>query len=150
MIFGLVSLLVIVGLMLMFFKTFEAPNIEVGQKAQQEAQQISGRDENGVPAMNSYKAEPFPATGNFRGIKITDVTPGGAMDKYYGLKVGDVVMKIGDMDAVAYGGDFGSAKAQLDEAYQHASNLVVQRDTAQISLPVGGAKSPLDGLIPTH
>jgi S1-C subfamily serine protease len=149
MIFGLVSLLVVVGIMFLFFKIFEAPNIEVGQKAQQEAQQISGRDENGVPAMNSYKAESDPPMGNFHGIKITDVTPGGAMDKYYGLKVGDIVLKVGDNDVTIFGA-YDMAKGMLDQAFQEAKPLLVQRDTAQISLPVGGAKSPLDGLIPTH
>jgi S1-C subfamily serine protease len=151
MAFGLISLLVVIGIMMIVFKTFEAPQIEVGQQAQQEAQQLSGRDANGVPAMSSYKAEEYDGGGGgFKGIKITDVTAGGAMDTYYGLKVGDIVMQINSLDTATLG-DYNAAKGMLDQAYQEARTLTVLRNGATITLPVGGAKSPLDALnIPTH
>jgi S1-C subfamily serine protease len=150
MVFGLVSLLVVLGVCMWIFNNFEYKDIKTGQKAQQEAEQISGRDANGVPAMNSYKAEAYAPNGTFKGITITDLTPDGPMDKYYGLKVGDIVLQIGGLDVAALS-DYGAAKGQLDEAYQKAAELTVQRDTAKITLPVGGAKSPLDQLnIPMH
>jgi C-terminal processing protease CtpA/Prc len=146
-IFGLVSLLVVVGIMMLIFKSIEAPQLEVGKKAQDQAQQISGRDANGIPAKDSYTAESFPDNGPFRGIKIDTLTDGGAMQTYYGLKPGDVVMQINSNDVTALGGSYDMAKAELDEAFQNASPLTVIRDDNKMSLPVGGAKSPLDNLI---
>jgi S1-C subfamily serine protease len=148
--FGLVSLLVVLAIVMVIFKNIEAPQIEVGHQAQLQAQQLSGRDANGMKAMESYAAQSFPPNGNFRGVQITDVTVGGPMDQYYGLKVGDVVLAIGGNDVTAFGG-FDMAKAELDQAYQEVRELTVDRNGSKIQLPVGGAKSPLDSLnIPTH
>jgi S1-C subfamily serine protease len=150
MTFGLVSLLVVLAVVMYLFKTVDAPEIEGAKKAQDQAQQISGRDANGVAAMSSYKAEEFDVGNQLRGIKITDVTAGGPMDQFYGLKVGDVVLQIGGLDAASLG-DYGSAKGQLDQAFQESKSLLVDRGGTQMTLPVGGAKSPLDNLnIPTH
>jgi S1-C subfamily serine protease len=142
--FGLLSLLVCVGIML-YLMSMEAPAVHEGVKAQDEAQQISGHGANGMPAMQSYTAESYPPGGNsFRGVRIKDVTIGGPMDTYYGLKVGDVVLQIGGMDVTAFG-DYESAKGQLDQAYQEFKLLLVQRGGNQITLPVGGTGNPLEG-----
>jgi S1-C subfamily serine protease len=142
----LLSLLVVVAIMLIMYKNFSLPEVQIGQQAQQEAQQVSGHDQNGRAAMNSFKGAQYPAAGQFRGIQITDVTAGGAMDTYYGLKVGDIVVKIGD-NTVDVFGDYNSAFGQLQEAYQQNAPITVQRDTAILTLPVGGVKSPLDNIL---
>jgi C-terminal processing protease CtpA/Prc len=144
MVFGLVSLLVVLGIMMLVFKMFEAPDIEQGHQAQQQAEQISGRDANGVPAYKSYQGQEYDLGTTFKGIKITDLTAGGPMDTAYGLKVGDIVTQIGGLDAVTLGG-YDSAKGQLDEAYQHAASLTVIRDGQQVTLQ---CKNALNGLIP--
>lgn len=150
MAFGLISLLVCAGIIMLFFAKIEAPQIQEGQKAQQEAQQISGRGDNGMKAMDSYSAQAYPPTGDFRGIQITDVTPTGPMDAYYGLKVGDIVVAIGGNDVTALGG-FDMGKAELDEAYQNHQGLTVERGGTKMELPVGGTHSPLDQFnIPMH
>jgi len=146
--FLLLSLLVVIAIMLVLYRT-EAPAIEKGQEAQQQAQQISGHDANGQAVMNSFKGSQWPLSGQFRGIQITDVTAGGAMDTYYGLKVGDIVLQIGGTD-VATLGDYGFAFAQLQEAYQNFQPLTVQRDGNKVGLPIGGAKSPLDSMLGQH
>jgi hypothetical protein len=48
--FGLVSLLVVLGLAMLIFKWFEAPVIESGIKAQDQSRQISGHGDDGRPA----------------------------------------------------------------------------------------------------
>ena len=150
MAFGLVSLLIGVAVIMWMVKTFDIPAAQQGKAAQDQAEQISGRDTNGVAAMSSYKAEEFDVANQFKGIRITDVTAGGPMDQYYGLKVGDVVLQIGGLDVVAVG-DYGSAKGQLDQAYQEFKLLTVDRGGTQMSLPVGGIKGAPDVLnIPTH
>jgi S1-C subfamily serine protease len=141
--FGFVSLLVVLGIMMWIFKEIEAPEIEVGQKAQQESEQISGRDANGVPVYRSYKAEADMHGNQFAGIRITDLTSGGPMETGYGLKVGDVVLQIGGNDVQMFG-DYESAKGQLDQAYQSNAALVVLRGEEKMTLAVNGGKSPLD------
>jgi C-terminal processing protease CtpA/Prc len=145
--FGLISLLICVAI-IMYLMSMQTPTIREGAQAQQQAAQISGRDSNGMPAMNSYKAESYPPNGQFKGLRITDVIAGGPMDQYYGLKVGDVVLQIGGNDVTALG-EFDMAKAELDQAFQQSQALLVDRGGTQVSLPIGGPKSPLDN-IATH
>jgi C-terminal processing protease CtpA/Prc len=142
--FGLVSLLVVLGIMLFIFRYIEAPQIEVGQQAQQQGEQIAGRDANGTPVYKTYKGEAFLRGNQFAGITITDLTPGGAMETAYGLKVGDVVVQIGGNDVQTYG-DFDSAKGQLDQAYQSNATLLVDRDGNKLTLTPQG---PLQKMIP--
>ena len=142
MIFGLVSLLVVLGIMMIIFKTFEAPSLEQGKKAEDQAEQISGRDASGVPAFKSYTGEEADIGGHFHGIKIDTLSPGGPMETAYGLKAGDVVVKIGDLDVTTLG-DYSSGKGQLDQAFQMAAPLTVERDGATTVLPCKGPMGTL-------
>ena len=144
--FGLLSLLIAVGIML-YMESLQSNEMHTAQVAHQEAAQISGRGDNGIPAMDSYTAQSYPPNGDFRGIQITAVTAGGPMDTYYGLKVGDIVTQIGGMDVTGLGGQYDMAKAELDEAFQNARTLTITRNGTQMTLPVGGAKNPLDQLM---
>jgi S1-C subfamily serine protease len=143
MVFGLISLLVVIGIMMLVFKTFEAPDIEQGQKVQEQAEQIAGRDANGAPAYKSYVGEEADVGSHFQGVKIDSLTPGGPMETAYGLKAGDVVVQIGGMDVTTLG-DYNSAKGQLDQAFQMAATLTVLRDGAKMELQ---CKGPATGLI---
>jgi S1-C subfamily serine protease len=147
--FLLLSLLVVVGIMLVMYRTYSLPAVQVGQQAEQAAQQMTGRDANGVAAYKSYKAQVHLRGPQFDGIEITDLTPGGPMDTYYGLKVNDVVVGISGNNVTTFG-DYDSAKGQLDQAYQSAAQLSVIRDGNTITLPAGGTKSPLDTLVGQH
>ena len=142
----LISLLMVIGIMMMLYKTNVIPTVQVGQKAEGEAQQISGHDPNGAPIYKSYKAEAVRRGNQLIGIDITELTPGGGMESYYGLKVDDVVLQIAGTDVATFG-DYESAKGQLDEAVQHVAPLLVNREGNKITLPVGGGKSNLDKLV---
>jgi len=134
--FGLVSLLVVLLIVMFIFDKIEYPELKTAQTvAIPEAQQISGHDSNGVPAMDSFRSEEYDRGNQFAGIKITNVMRGGAMDTYYGLKPGDIVLNIGGLDVTALG-DYGSANAELQEAYQRQEGLTVDRGGKQISLPL--------------
>ena len=138
---GLLSLLICIAIMA-YLMSMQAPELHEGAKAQQEAAQLSGHDQYGMAAMNSYGAESYPPSGQFRGIQIKDVTRGGPMDSYYGLRPGDVVLQIGGMDVTALG-EYDMAKAELDQAYQEYRVLTVLRNGNQITLPAGGTNNPL-------
>jgi len=144
MAFGLVSLLIVLAICLLIFRTFEVPALESGHAAQKQAEQLSGRDENGVPAMDSYKAEAHSAGSKIDGITITDILPGGPMQTYYGLQKGDVVTDIGGMNVktLADPGGYPMAKSLLDEAYQKQQTLVVLRGGSQLTLPQQHSATP--------
>jgi len=53
------------------------------------------------------------------------------------------VLSIGGLDVTALG-DFGSANAELQEAYQNTQSLTVRRDGQRITLPQAGTpEAPL-------
>jgi hypothetical protein len=140
--FLLLSLLVVVGIMLFIYKMDVIPTAQVGVQAQDQAQQMSGHDTNGRAAMNSFKCEEFDVGNQFRGIKITDVLAGGAMDTAYGLKVGDVVTQLGPDDITIFGG-YDPAVGQLQQAYQENLPLTITRDGNKMTLT---PKGPLNAL----
>jgi hypothetical protein len=139
----LLLLLITVGIMLMVYSTNVIPTAEIGKKQQDVAQQMSGHDVNGRAAMNSFKAEEYTVANQFRGIKITDVTAGGAMDTAYGLKTGDVVLQLGPDDITIFG-DYSSALGQLQQAYQENRPLVILRDGNKVTLTPTGPMNSLN------
>jgi S1-C subfamily serine protease len=136
MMFGLVSLLVIVAISCLIFYQIEVPTIQVGEKAQDQARQISGHGENGVPAMDSFKTEAKLRGSELVGLTVTAVTPGGAMADY-GLQKGDVILsvngaKVGDISV----NDAETAKAMVVQTgFQGNNPIVVLRDGAEVTLP---------------
>lgn len=154
--FGLVSLLVTVGVIIWLFSMFSIPTAREGRKAQDQARQISGRGEDGQSAIDSFKVEPELRGNRLQALNVTDVTPGGALAGY-GLQRGDQIVqingtKVGDLS----NNDAELAKAQVHDAFRGAQPIVVLRNGQQITLPQG--QNPQGGLdsinnaikIPTH
>ena len=137
--FGLVGLLVTVGVLLMIFRFIEAPTLERGKQAQDEARQISGRGDDGVAAVDSFKVDPKYRGSDLQALTVTDVTPGGALAAY-GLQKGDDIvqvngMKVGDVS----NNDPETAKALVHQAFQASQPIVVSRGGQRITLPASGA-----------
>jgi S1-C subfamily serine protease len=134
--FGLVSLLVVIAIIYFVFFKVEAPTIKEGEKAQDQARQISGRGENGIPAMDSFKTQAKMRGSNLDGLTVTDVTPGGALANY-GLQKGDVILsvngsKVGDISV----NDAETAKAMVvQQGFQGNLPIVVLRDGNEVTLP---------------
>src|SRR6476619_2815829 len=102
--FGLVALLVVIGIMALIFSQIEAPTIKQGEKAQDAARQISGRGDDGGPAIDSFKVTPKMRGSNLEGLEVVSVLSGGGLSQVYGLQKGDVItqvdgMKVGDISA---------------------------------------------------
>ena len=136
MIFGLVSLLVMIALVCLIFVKFEAPVIKQGQVTQTQARQISGHGQNGIAAIDSFKTDGKMRGRNLEGLVVTTVTPGGALDEY-GLRVGDVIIevngaKVGDISV----DDAETAKAMVVQTgYQANAPILVLRDGMPVTLP---------------
>src|SRR5579863_4086944 len=95
MMFGLVSLLVVLAIVMLIFKNIEAPTIETGEKAQDQARQISGHGQDGRDAMGSFQTQGKLRNGKLDSLTVTSVRPGGALSDY-GLQAGDDILQVGD------------------------------------------------------
>jgi hypothetical protein len=139
MAFGLVSVLVVLGIVLIWFKNTQIPVIEKGQETRKEAQQISGRGPDEKPASESVKLDTRMKNGQIESLLVTDVTPGGAMEQYFGLQKGDEIVKVGEFDVRGHPlGD--GVNTAVFEAAQRQQPLVVLRNGQRVTLtPTGGA-----------
>jgi len=136
--FGLVALLVGVGVVVFLFAQHEIPVAREGKKAQDQARQISGRGQDGQAAVNSFQVEPKMRGNKLEALTVTGVTPGGALDDY-GLKKGDQIVKIGDQKVSDISNDDpGLAKDMVHDAYQKSQSITVLRNGSEVMLPTAG------------
>ncbi|MDB5173026.1 MAG: hypothetical protein JWO87_660 [Phycisphaerales bacterium] len=133
--FGLVSLLVVIGIMCYVFVLYNKPVIETGKKAHDEAAQIAGRTSDGTPFGETFKRTPEDKGGRLNDIAVTGIVPGSPMETYYGMKNGDQVVTIGEMNVRDLNNDSGLAEALLTDAYRLHQQLVILRGGQQLTLP---------------
>src|SRR5687768_8740050 len=140
--FGLVALLVTVGVIIVVFTVIQIPVAKRGKTAMDDASRIAGREgrDDPTPAADAIQTEPESKGGRFRGLKVTSVTPGSVMDNQYGLLVDDVILQAGDMD-FSFNLDDGTARALFEESYQRRWDLIVLRNGRKITLS-GDPASP--------
>jgi len=102
--------------------------------ANSDANRKSGSDGR---AVGSYIGSRHRGGSTIDGINITDLTPGGPMQTYYGLRAGDIVTEIGgtSVKILADPGGYAMAKSFLDEAYANHQRLVVDRNGVKLTLP---------------
>ena len=136
--FGIGSLLVVVAIMMYSFTKTELPVVHEGQKAQQEAQTIAGRGADGQSALQSASFEAQMQGSQLKALRVTKVTPGGAMEQHFGLRTGDSIVQIGDLGTDTYN-DEQLAEAQVLDAFQGSKPLVVLRDGQRVTLPTGAS-----------
>jgi hypothetical protein len=120
--------------------------LETGKKAQDQAQQISGRGEDGRAMTDSFKTAPENKNGRLEALDVTAVTPGGAAEQYYGLKKGDRIIEITTqaglekMNGASILSDPEMAKISVQSAFQASWPIVVMRNGRQITLPATPAE----------
>jgi hypothetical protein len=136
--FGLVSILVC-GLIVAYVWALHTSAVSKnGSKAMDQATQLSGHGEDGKSALESIKTTADnDAGGHLKSLLVTDIVPGGAMDKFYGFKKGDKIVSEGQYDVLT-NGDADTASAMLLDAYERFQSVVVIRDGTQMTLPVNG------------
>ncbi len=112
---------------------YEGEVLTQGKNAQQQANQVSGHDENGVPVSESIKLEEVDVDGHLRRLKVNSVVAGGPFDTAYKLRAGDEITEIGDMN-VRDNDNGDLAKALVYEAYGRNQPLSVQRDGRTVKM----------------
>jgi hypothetical protein len=142
MAFGLVGILgtlIAIVFALSYLLPRSQPAINAAVNAQQQARQIAGRDVNNAPATDSITLASEDANGRMTGVLVTSVTPGGAMDKHFGLKRNDTIVEIGMghglLQPVNQMSTAGEARDALLTAYEQSQSIVVIRDEKRITLP---------------
>ena len=146
-IFGLVGLLVTVAVVLWLFSLTSIPTAKEGQKAQEQTRQLSGRGEDGGAAISSFKVQPETKGNRLEDLLVTEVTPGGAVDQFYGLKKGDRIVEIETQagmeklrnDPLA---DSEMAKAKVHDAFSASRSIIVVRSGREMTLPAPAASTP--------
>jgi hypothetical protein len=135
---GLLGLLVTIALIFWLFAAFEIPKAKVGKQAQEQAKQISGRSEDGTPAMDTFATQGVMRGSKLDALQVTGITPGGAMDQYYGLRVNDEITAVNGMtlDAIS-NNDEEMAKAQVvQEGFSKKAPLNIRRKGRPMTLPL--------------
>lgn len=139
--FGLAALLVSAFIVIYIWTEHTSKVSRAGREAEQRAQQFTGRGEDGAPVRDSITLKPVEAGGQTRAVLVEAVVPGGPMEKYYGLRAGDRIIRIGDRSVGLFDGEM--AALQVIEAHRSGAPLAVVRDGKELTLPQ--RQSPRDG-----
>jgi hypothetical protein len=139
MAFGLVSLLVVLGIVMLLFSIYEAPVLKRGKSAQDDARAIAGRDENNAPVTDAVTLDAQDRNGRMEGAVVTSITPGSALEQRFGLQNGDVILSMGPLSVRDNMSSAGEAKDFLLDAYQKNQQLVVMRGFERVTLPMDPA-----------
>jgi hypothetical protein len=151
MAFGLVGLLVTVGVIAWLMYAIEAPDIQASHAAQQQAEtlvnQLNAQDANGVKVEDAYKVfADSRDDGKLQDLQVTQVLPGGPMDVKYGLKPNDVIIAVIDGHTVRT--DLNGLNSEQDgkdairDAYTTDGQLIVQRGDQKLTLPLPKSAPP--------
>ncbi len=145
--FGLVGLL-LCGAIIFYMMWGEGGSAQTSLEAKKHSEEIvnkvSGRDEQGAAVTAAISFEDAP-----KGLLVKSITPGSALEKKYGLKVGDIVLEAGPLELKAQ----PSPQESIQLAYARDDTLVVMRGVQKITLPndrnVGVAPPTPSVAIPT-
>jgi len=159
MAFGLVGLLVTIGVIAWFMHAIYLPDVNASLHAQQKAEtfvnQLNGVDANGMRIEDTYAEIPDTrADGKLQDIQITMVRPGSPMETKFGLKANDVV--IAAIDGHTVRTDLSGLESEqagkdaIRDAYTTDGQLVVQRGDVQLTLPVPKSLQPPPAPAPTN
>jgi hypothetical protein len=96
----------------------------------------SGQGKKTGSPQDSFATKAVTSAGHPMALQVTAVTAGGAMDTVYGLRTGDVITSVGDVELNALAaGDAEVAKALVvSEGYQKKKPIIVQRGTENVTL----------------
>jgi hypothetical protein len=146
---GLGGLLITIGVIVWIMGKAELPYdqavLHASQKATDQVQQLSGRDENGnnIEATYSVFAD-NRSDGKLQDLQVTQLTPDSPLAHYFGLQKDDVILACIDGHTVrtdmAGLNDDRAGKDAIWDAYTQQGQLIVQRGDQQLTLPMAKAQ----------
>ena len=145
--FGIVAFLIAIAISLWMWATYTKEVAHYGTRATAQAQQFSGHDEDGRPALTSFELSANEREGKLEYLVVDKIKPQGAMAKTFGLQPKDAIVAAGPMNFKEYGYDEDMAKALILMEFQKGEygRLTVLRNGQLISLPIVKEKTPVEG-----
>jgi hypothetical protein len=153
MAFGLVSLLVTLGIIILVMSMMmdkQTGSLPVALQAREQAKQIAGVGEDGEAATQSAYFEEDHSGGKFSKLITRQVRRGGAYDTYFGLLPGDEVVEIGQGGSLMKvsdisNGDPDLARALVSDAFARQQQIVVVRNGQRLTLPAARGTAVVAG-----
>jgi hypothetical protein len=150
---GLVGILITIGVIVIIMHYVELPSMQQAGQVQKnvkpQVQQVAGQGVDGRDARETIKLAPETAGGQMTSALVTDITPGGAMERYFGLKKDDSIVSIsmggGVMQPVKQMGSAAEAKDALLTAYEYGQQIEVVRGDQHLTLPANPGLGPKFG-----
>jgi hypothetical protein len=150
---GLVGILITIGVIVIIMHYVELPSMQQAGQVQKnvkpQVQQVAGQGVDGRDARETIKLAPETAGGQMTSALVTDITPGGAMERYFGLKKDDSIVSIsmggGVMQPVKQMGSASEAKDALLTAYENGQQIEVVRGDQHLTLPANPGLGPKFG-----
>jgi hypothetical protein len=141
MAFGLVSVLVTLGIIMILIRDFELPAVEEAHDVQQTTQLLSGRDPNGTPIEKTYTLLPDNRSdGRMLDFRVTQLNADSPLQTAFGVKLNDVIL--GTIDSHSLPHDFAkdnddeeTCRLSVRDAVAFGGKILVQRDGQRIVLP---------------
>ena len=151
MAFGLVSLLVTLGVIVWIMHSVELPYTQSSVKAMQDTQQftnqLSGVDDKGIIITDTVSL--FADTrndGKLQDLQVTQVLPNSPLLTKYGLQPNDVIVAVIDGHTVRTDmnglNDEQAGRDAIRDAYSTGGQIVVQRGDQRLTLPSAPAVPP--------
>src|SRR5688500_6399021 len=131
----LVTLGVIIWIMTAVTLPATKQALDVKKKVEPQVEQIAGHTADGTRAVDTFQVKSQERGGRLSGLVVTKVVQGAAMDKYFGLKEGDIVTEIGPL-AVRDMGGAEEAKDFVVAEYQRSGQITVTREGKEMKLPL--------------
>jgi hypothetical protein len=148
---GLAGILVTIGVIVWIMSAITLPAtknaLDVKRKVTPQVEQMAGHTSDGTNAMDTIQVAGQSPGGRLNALRVKSVSAGGAMDKHFGLKEGDVIIEIapqgGALMPVKDMSSVEDAKVQLFTSYQNSQSIVVLRNGQKVTLPLAAApKTP--------
>ena len=144
---GLAALLVSIGLIVWIMSAVVLPGsggaLDVQREVKPKVEQVAGHASDGTRAADTIKVDAELRGGRMNTLLVTEVTPGGVMERYFGLQRGDSIVEIapqgGAFQPVREMSTPQEAKDYLTQAYQNSQQIVVMRGGQKLTLPAAGA-----------
>lgn len=149
--FGLVALLVAVGVVVFFLGKkgggldYQKSVLDAGRQAQEDVRQLGGVARDGSMRMSeSITLEPSTSGGRTVGLIVLDVNPAGPAATHFGLKQDDIITAFGPLLVKEQAQTAEDGLAFLADCYSRQQPITVIRAEQTITLP-GGAPSAAAG-----
>jgi hypothetical protein len=137
MAFGLVGLLVTIGVIAWIMHVYTLPATKKALQTKQRVEEdLGGLTSSGMEdAKASIALSPVMSGSRLKGLQVTSIVPGGPMQARYGLMAGDLIVGAkGQMLDLIAGTDPEMAEIQVFESNGMKLPLIVVRGGKQITL----------------